>query len=612
MFKNKFLKFLIFLFAINLSSQNITIENINKDYESGLSILEKEASQKALNFILNGLEQAKVIENDSLIGFGYFYLGDYYIKTRHYKSAIDAFENAKNSFNNLSKISKCYFEIGYTYNLLSNHEKALSNYYKSLTLKEKLNDDLGVALLLNNIGKVYLDTKDFNKATVNFNKALEINSTQKDTVGIVSNLSNIGVIYQKQKEFNKAIDYFKKALVQAKSADLRINESILLGNIGSTLRELNRYDESLNYLFQAIKLKKELKRNGSIAHTYNDISETYTQMGMFEKGKEYAFESLKYSKKENFNQQKESYQLLSNSNYKLENYKASHDNLVVFNALKDSLFSIEKAKSMNEIKVIYETEKRDLKIKAQESDIALLDEKNKVKNQWLLFGGMGLLTTFGFVLLFRSRNNARKRQKVQVQFSQDLIKTQEEERIRVARELHDSVGQKLILLTKKIKSSGDENLECLAGNTLEELRSVSRGLHPITIERFGVTAAITSMINEVDKNTNIFFTSDIDNIDAKLSKDTALHLYRIIQEVLNNMVKHAEAKTAFITVEANENAIKATIKDNGKGFEFSKASKKHHSLGMKTLMERAKIIKSKLHINTQPNKGTEVLLTIPV
>ncbi len=209
-----------------------------------------------------------------------------------------------------------------------------------------------------------------------------------------------------------------------------------------------------------------------------------------------------------------------------------------------------------------------------------------------------------------NHKNKMEQQRLQ-QFSQDLIKTQEEERTRVARELHDSVGQKLMLLTKRTKSSGDNDLESLAGNTLEELRSISRGLHPATIERLGVTAAITSMINEVDKNTNIFFTSEIENIDAKLSKDVALHLYRIIQEVLNNMVKHAEAKAAFITIETNDNEIKATIKDNGKGFEFLKGSKKHKSLGMKTLMERAKIIKSKLTIESQINKGTTVQLITP-
>src|SRR5690606_9206185 len=115
-------------------------------------------------------------------------------------------------------------------------------------------------------------------------------------------------------------------------------------------------------------------------------------------------------------------------------------------------------------------------------------------------------------------------------YTHNLIKGQEEERTRVARELHDSVGQKLMLLTKKTKAIGNSEMEFLASNTLEELRTISRGLHPATLEKLGPTAAIRTLIDEVDANTNIFFTHDIEDVDACLSKEASLHLYRIIQE----------------------------------------------------------------------------------
>ncbi|RMA65787.1 sensor histidine kinase [Ulvibacter antarcticus] len=219
------------------------------------------------------------------------------------------------------------------------------------------------------------------------------------------------------------------------------------------------------------------------------------------------------------------------------------------------------------------------------------------------------LASLGIILVIFERNkSARIRQE---KFAHDLIQAQENERTRVARELHDSVGQKLMLLTKKTKATGNLEMEALAGNTLEELRSISRGLHPATMKRLGVTAAIVSMINEVDQNTNIFFTNEIENIDHLLSKDASLHLYRIVQEVLNNMVKHSEAKAASVTIEAKSNGIYTVIKDNGKGFSYSEKSKITSSLGMKTLMERAKILHSKLNIQSEPNKGTTIYLSIP-
>lgn len=220
------------------------------------------------------------------------------------------------------------------------------------------------------------------------------------------------------------------------------------------------------------------------------------------------------------------------------------------------------------------------------------------------------ITTASVFLFYYYKNKAE--QKRNEAYTHNLIKAQEEERTRVARELHDSVGQKLMLLTKKTKTSGNTEMESLATNTLQELRAISRGLHPATLERLGPTAAIRTMIDEVDANTSIFFTHEIDDIDALLSKEASLHLYRIIQEVLNNMVKHAEAKAASITIEKKKNTIEAIIMDNGKGFEHAEKLKTSDSLGMKTLLERAKILHSKIDIKSQINKGTTVTLIIPL
>lgn len=215
------------------------------------------------------------------------------------------------------------------------------------------------------------------------------------------------------------------------------------------------------------------------------------------------------------------------------------------------------------------------------------------------------------ILLYIHYKNKKDRQRAET-YTHNLIKAQEEERTRVARELHDSVGQKLMLLTKKTKAVGNPEMETLAGNTLAELRAISRGLHPANLERLGITVAIRSLIDEIDNNTDIFFTHEIDDIDACLSKEASLHLYRIIQEVLNNMLKHAQAKSAFVLLERKENAIETRIQDNGKGFDFSEKLKSGTSLGMKTLLERAKILNSKIEIKSLPNKGTTVVLTIPI
>ncbi|MEP0262668.1 sensor histidine kinase [Dokdonia sp.] len=280
--------------------------------------------------------------------------------------------------------------------------------------------------------------------------------------------------------------------------------------------------------------------------------------------------------------------------------------------LKDSTQNVQKAQALAYYQTLYETEKRDFKITAQQNEIVVLDQKNKVKQQWIFFGGLSLLALFTIIYLIRSRNFTRTKQILQEQFSQNLISEQEKERTRLARELHDSVGQKLMLLSKKTEISGDQSAQILAANTLQELRSISRSLHPAMLENLGLTKAIESLINEVDANTSLFFTHQIDPIDHLLPKETTLHFYRIMQEILSNMVKHADAKTASITITHKENIIEAVIKDNGKGFDFSQQLKKQTSLGMKTLVERTKIINSKIDIYSTPNVGTKIYLNIPI
>ncbi len=296
----------------------------------------------------------------------------------------------------------------------------------------------------------------------------------------------------------------------------------------------------------------------------------------------------------------------------LGNTDASYKHYIDFVTLRDSINSVKKGQALSYYQTLYETEKRDFKISEQVSEIGLLDQENKLKNQWLLFGGFGLLFSFAVLYLLRSRSFTRKEKQNQELFSQELIKNQEDQRTQVARDLHDSVGQKLMLLTKKVKSFENEAIDDLAKNTLEELRGISRGLYPATFERLGITASIQSMINEVDENTNLFFMVEIDNIDESLSNQNALHLYRIIQEVLNNIVKHADAKSVSISIVKKNNFIETEIKDNGIGFEFSEKLDSNSSLGMKTLFERAKIIKSKLLVNSKKDKGTTMQLITPV
>jgi signal transduction histidine kinase/ligand-binding sensor domain-containing protein len=236
--------------------------------------------------------------------------------------------------------------------------------------------------------------------------------------------------------------------------------------------------------------------------------------------------------------------------------------------------------------------------------------QNPFWRTWWFWLFLSISLALLIIIYFTIRNkNALKQQEKTTQY---IINAQEEERTRVALELHDSVGQQLMLLTRKANSCNNESMEALAKDTLQNVRNISQGLHPAVLERLGFTAGINDLINIIDTNTNLFFTAEIENVDIYLDNQKALHIYRIVQELLNNIVKHAEATSVTINIHKLKSSIEIIIEDNGKGFDYEYQKKFSKSLGMKSLVERSKIINAKLNIISKLKKGTIIQLIFPI
>jgi signal transduction histidine kinase len=261
---------------------------------------------------------------------------------------------------------------------------------------------------------------------------------------------------------------------------------------------------------------------------------------------------------------------------------------------------------------LYETEKRDLTIKNQQANIALLDSKNKIKTQWLLFGGIGLLSIFGFVWIIRSRNFARNKQKLQEKFSQDILNTQEEERSRVAKELHDGVGQQLLVLKNTFLQKEPQEKEevTLLENTIREVREISHNLYPFQFKKLGLVKSLEHMMNAFQKSSPVFYSYDIEDISGRITKEKELFIYRMLQECISNVEKHAAATACNLTVKAKNNQIVFQLKDNGKGFSVETINTTKTSLGIRSLKERAQYMNALLDIKSIKEKGTTITIKI--
>ena len=202
-------------------------------------------------------------------------------------------------------------------------------------------------------------------------------------------------------------------------------------------------------------------------------------------------------------------------------------------------------------------------------------------------------------------------------FSRRLIESQEAERKRIASELHDGLGQNLVVIKNRaalgIKKGDDKervakefnNISESATQALDEVREITNNLRPQLLDRLGLTKAIHAMLKKVSDVVEI--ESEIDSIDNIFNESEEISVYRIIQESLNNVIKHANASNAMVKIKRMENQVLITIEDNGKGFDTTNAS---NGLGLVGLKERAQLLNAELLMESKIGKGTTIHVAI--
>ncbi|MEW5895556.1 MAG: sensor histidine kinase [Candidatus Omnitrophota bacterium] len=211
---------------------------------------------------------------------------------------------------------------------------------------------------------------------------------------------------------------------------------------------------------------------------------------------------------------------------------------------------------------------------------------------------------------------------------QRIIEVQEAERHRIAKEIHDDLGQSLAALKMLIQSSVLPEYITDASNRrayqrvvdyideiIEKTRDIATALRPKIIETMGLTRAIKKMLAGFRKNKGLHIKAQVGNLNDIKFESSSINLYRIVQEALANLYHHAEATSVEVLFRRGKQSLTMTIKDNGKGFFPHKASKgtghasKH---GLSTMYERARLLGGELEIESEPGKGTLIRLHIPI
>jgi len=211
-------------------------------------------------------------------------------------------------------------------------------------------------------------------------------------------------------------------------------------------------------------------------------------------------------------------------------------------------------------------------------------------------------------------------------FSRQLIASQETERKRIAAELHDSLGQHLVVIknlalvslnngkSEESARSQMEEISTEASRALGEVREISYNLRPYQLDRIGLTKAIAAIVKKASGASSIAFTMTTDEIDNVFPKDSEINFYRVVQECINNVLKHSAATEASVVVRREPAKLRLTIRDNGQGFTPGAAgpSQPGGGFGLIGMTERAQLLGGKPVIQSAPNQGTMISIEIPI
>jgi signal transduction histidine kinase/ligand-binding sensor domain-containing protein len=243
------------------------------------------------------------------------------------------------------------------------------------------------------------------------------------------------------------------------------------------------------------------------------------------------------------------------------------------------------------------------------------------RTRWFALVTIGFFTTL-VVLAYRMRiSQLQKKQRAQEAFSRQLIESQESERKRIAAELHDSIGQNLLVIKnrammalnrvadpERAKKQLDE-ISSTASESINEVREIAYDLHPYQLDRLGLTKAIEEMLKRVSDASGIHISQSIEPLDGVFAKDVEINLFRIVQEGVNNIVKHSQATNASVTIHRHLPLVHVNISDDGSGFATDSFSET--GLGLKGMRERVRILGGRFTINSSSSEGATITVILP-
>lgn len=620
-------------------------------YDQALEYYEKAlAIDRATN---NKIGMAMRIANIAIV---YNRTADYLKALEYYQQALKLNEELGNQRSYANTLGN----IGTVYVQLEDYQKAGQYFRDALDLSERQGNQTLIAQNLMNLGNNHFMLQEINQSETYYRRALRIYEDAAYEPGIMEAYAKLANIYGAQLAYATALDYFNQALSRAEALDNKGIMADCLCSIGdiisvapdsllarNNIRPEDRYAEAIRLEEKGLKILTESQILSRVLWCQNALSRTYEKAGDYIKAyeafkqyfaikdslageetrkkfmrKEIEYEFEKKEASLRYEQQLTAEQLEKQKLFTLQQQQLldlKEQALLLSNQEKDLHrleYLKERAEKQKKEQALYLAEKEkayhtsELAVMAKEKalQLAALAQKNALIG-WLATGVAALLLG-GFALFFHQKQiQARKEVVVQTNFTHLLLENTEAERGRIARDLHDSVSHELLRLKNELKGQ-NENASAQIDLVIDDIRRISRNLHPIMLDNIGLKYAIESLCEQYMERQQLFVSVDIEEY-GKLPQHTELQLFRIVQEALSNIHKYAHADACMVRLYRSPDQLNLEIRDNGRGFDVDRTLQHGKAFGLHSMIQRSKSIGGQAVIRSSP-QGTVIEISTPL
>jgi len=542
-----------------------------------------------------------------------------------------------------NKLSAVYNLIAIAYRASGNQVQAMNYYLKCLDIAQQEDDQAEIGNVYGNIANIYIEQQQYERAIDNLQRASVAYKAANDPDGIISTLFALANIFKLQglneearAKYHQVIEYSGVTNNLTQEANARIN-------LGQILLAEQKYTEALPVLEETYQLVKKLGFTQDQLIVLNDLGVACKNLNQTSRAITYFNEALQIASSHQLHDK--IHLNLSDLYYRNLQFRQAYNHLNIAHAIKDSLNSLERDKHLADLQEQYETRLKEAEIEVLEKEKSLqqaelLSSQLEVQKQTNLRNAFIIGFSIVLVLLVLLRFSYLQRIRVQKQLSTQkeenarqhintLIKDyrlstikkynegQQQERKRIAREIHDGLGSDLASLkmsfehyiSKQLPDRGLQKMLFTIQRLYQDLRGISHQLHPPAFAERGFCDFLEHFISEKNKSTTlqlkvIFFPrKDID----QLSDSLLAEIYRITQELVTNMSKHAQASQGEIQITRHEGYVNLVVSDNGLGM----SKKDHEGIGIRNIKERLEYLEGELDIDTS-KRGTTFNINIPL